>query len=256
MTTKRKAEPARMTVAELLKTSGVPLSVWMWLERYADGDQYALEPHGTGDDPGVAQTARLVYDVLESKHAGSGIGLSERKFPEEAQDFVEEWLYTLCNYYRVHAWSDPDLAVAALPMLLPAEGSPMRPEGDSTFVLLRSGVERLTTRRERRAFLRDADEGDAEPEPEGATNWRSAFKLSRVLADPRTPAATLAALVEAVNEFANSSQVSVHDAALVRRAFLLMCEARPKGRVRECKAARRALLALLEAIPDEEGGES
>jgi hypothetical protein len=35
-----------------------------------------------------------------------------------------------------------------------------------------------------------------------------------------------------------------------------MCEARPKGRVRECKADRRKLLALLDSIADVEGGAS
>jgi hypothetical protein len=248
-----------MTVAELLKTLGVPLHVWMWLERYAGGDKHALQSFGNDDDAAVVQTARLVYDVLNSAHEETGMGLHERKFPEEARDFIEEWLYKLCNHYRLHAWSDADLAVAALPTLLLSEGIVLDPEGDSTFLLLRSGVERLTTKHERRAFLRDAEETDAEHEKESATNWRAAFKLSRVLADPRTPRETRDELELLIREFSMSSRVTVEHPALVKRAFLLMCEAEPqRGRVKkdrwEMKNDRRKLLALLDTLPDEDGG--
>jgi hypothetical protein len=240
-----------VTVAELLKTLGVPLHVWMWLERYAGGDKHALQSFGNDDDAAVVQTARLVYDVLNSAHEETGMGLHERKFPEEARDFVEEWLYKLCNHYRLHAWSDADLAVAALPTLLLSEGIVLDPEGDSTFLLLRSGVERLTTKRERRAFLHDEDD---EPEKESTTNWRAAFILARVLADPRTTGETRNEIEHALCEFANETEVQVTHPALAGRAFQLMCDARPKGKVRECRKLRGALLGLLDEIPDEKGG--
>lgn len=53
-----------------------------------------------------------------------------------------------------------------------------------------------------------------------------------------------------------ASHVYVYHPALARRAFELMCEAKPKGRVRECRRERRELLALLDSIPEGEGGES
>ena len=47
-----------MTVAELLKNvRGVPLWVQFWLERYAGGDECALEIHGYHDDPATREIA-------------------------------------------------------------------------------------------------------------------------------------------------------------------------------------------------------
>lgn len=260
MTTKRKAQsqasrkpaPARMTIAELLKTSGVPLGVWLWLERFAGGDKHALHQFGNDDDPAVVHTARLVYDVLNSKHKETGVGLDERKFPEEATDFVEEWLYKLSNHFRLHVWSDADLAVAALPDLLLSDGIVNLPEGDATFLMLRSAIERLTTRRERRAFLRD-EEADALVSEE-ETDWRASFKLSRLLADPRTPADVRRLIQGLLIELCNSANIIIDHPALARRAYQVAVEQRPKGHVREVKKARANLLRYLESITEE--GES
>jgi hypothetical protein len=249
--TRRKSDPARQTVAELLTTRGVPLTVQVWLERFARGDEYALEKHGTGDDPGVNDTAFLIYDVLETQHDGASV----RESAAEARDFVEEWLYTLSTYYGQHVWNNADAALAVLPYFFCGGGSPMEPDGDAAYVLLRTAVERLTTTPERRAFLRQ-DAAD-EPEKDEETNRRAAFKLSRVLADPRTPAETRQALESACVEFiTNAANVAVDHPALVRRAFLVACDQRPKGRVRRLKRVRRDLLALLDTLPETpEGGE-
>ena len=254
MKEKQQKEPAQLTVAELMKTSGVPLPVWMWLERFADGDKHALQPFGNNDDPAVVRMARLVYDVLDSKHKETGVGLSERQFPEEARDFVEEWLYHLSNYFEQHVWSDATLAITALPNMVNIDGLVMSPEGDATHLLLRSAVERLTTRRERRAFLCDADEG--EDEKESDINWRAAFKLSRVLADPLTDKAAWWHLRDVLTDFSMELELDITHPALARRAFLLLCEAKPKGRVRECRRLRKRVLDALDAIPEEKGGAS
>jgi hypothetical protein len=243
-----------MTVAELLKTLGIPLHVWMWLERYAGGDKHALHPNGNDDDPAVVHTARLVYDVLDSKHKETGTGTNSRYFPEETRDFVEEWLYKLTRNGDFHVWNDADLAVAALPMLLLQDGIILNPKNDPTYTLLRTVVERTTTRRERRAFLRD-EEGDA-PDSEEDKNWNASFKLSRLLADPRTTPEARREIQERVIELCNAANIIVDHPAIVRRAFLVACEQHPKGQARELKRARRNLLALLDSIPDAEGGAS
>jgi hypothetical protein len=250
MKKKQQKEPAKLTVAELLKTSGVPLHVQVWLDRLARGDEYALEKHGPDDFPGVNDMAFLIYDVLESKHYGTG----EHEFPEEARDFVEEWLYTLATYYDQHVWNNADAALAVLTYFVGTGGSPMQPEGDAAYVLLRSGIERLTTKQERRAFLRRA--ADDEPEKDEKTNRRAAFKLSRVLADPRTPADVRRQVQEGITEVCNAANVIVDHPALARRAFLVACDQRPKGEVQKLKRARRQLLALLDSIPEEKGGAS
>jgi hypothetical protein len=256
---KKQKDPAQLTVAELMKTHGVPLPVYLWLERLTGGDKYALEH--VEADPATYHIARLVYDVLKTDSApvfarvDDEINSPHVHFPHEARDFVEEWLYHLSNHHEVHAWNTAELAVAALPYMVNLDGITMMPEDDAALLLLRSAIERMTTKRERREFLRDTDESDAEDEKESATNMRAAFKLSRVLADPRTPAETREALELAVLEFHMATQVCIFHPALVRRAFLLMCDARRKGKVRECQRARRDVLALLDSISEEKGGD-
>lgn len=85
-----------------------------------------------------------------------------------------------------------------------------------------------------------------------SANLEAGYKLSRVLADPRTSPETRNELMHAIREFSMSSDITVEHPALARRAFLLMCEAKPKGRVRECRHDRKWLLDLLADVP--EGG--
>jgi hypothetical protein len=258
MKKKEQKDPTQLTVAELMKTHGVPLPVYLWLERLTGGDKYALEH--VEADPATYHIARLVYDVLDTDSAPAFARVDDEinsphvHFPHEARDFVEEWLYHLVNYYGVHAWNTAEVAVAALPRMVNVGGVSMLPEGDAALLLLRSAVERMTTKRERREFLRDTDESDAEDEKESATNMRAAFKLSRVLADPRTPTETRDKIEDELIEFSSNTRVYITHPALVRRAFLLMSEAKPKGRARDCRRTRKRLLALLDSIPDEKGG--
>jgi hypothetical protein len=257
----QKKDPARMTVTELLKNvRGVPLWVQLWLERYAGGDEYALEENGMDDDPATREIARLVYDVLNTDSRVQFAEIDDRSghgFPAEARDFIEEWMFRITNGDElVQPWGNPDMAVVALPIVLDmGAGPPIKFEKDPTLAMLRGAMKALTTKRERREFLRDTDGEDAEPEKESTANRRAAFKLSRVLADPRTPTETRTALESALNELAMASHVNVYHPALARRAFQLMCEAKPKGNARECKRDRRELLALLDSIPDEKGGD-
>jgi hypothetical protein len=178
MTKRKEKKPAHVTVAELQTTLGVPLHVQVWLERFARGDEYALQKFGCDDESGVNEAAFLIYDVLEAQYGGSNAFESS----ELARDFVEEWLYTLSNYYGQHIWNNPDAALTLLPWVIDnSGGSPMLPEGDAAYVLLRTAIERLTTKSERRAFLRRDAEQEADGEEE--TDERASFKLARVLAD-------------------------------------------------------------------------
>jgi hypothetical protein len=252
----------QMTVAELLENvRGVPLWVQHWLERYAGGDEHALEIHGLHDDDATREIARLVYDVLytdSNMRFADTDNLGGHGFPAEARDFIEEWMFRITKDDElVQPWGNPDMAVVALPILLDMSAGPLIEfERDPTLAMLRGAMKALTTKRERREFLRGADEADAAPEKESTANWSAAFKLSRVLADPRTPPETRAALETALNEFAMAARVNVYHPALARRAFQLMCESKPKGNARECKRDRRELLALLDSIDEGEGGES
>lgn len=257
MTTKSKAQkgkrsnPAAQTVAQLIDNEAVPVGVRLWLEQYTETGDEALDTYGANTDEATLELARLVYDVLQSKYLETGTGADERNFSEEARDFVEEFIYKMAEGTDVQIWNHPDIAAAALPTLLDCTNGGC---GESaTLTLLRAGVERLSTRRELREFLKDGAERYG-INSEDERNNEAAYKLSRVLADPRTPQETHDALVDALNEFSMSSRVTVAHPALARRAFQLMCESKPKGNVRECKKDRRELLAMLDLIPDEKGG--
>ena len=256
MTTKKKAQktarsksPATQTVAQLMNNTGVPVGVRLWLEEFAETGEAALDTYTANINEATMELARFVFDVLQSQYLETGVGASERKFSEEARDFVEEFLYRMATDADVQIWNYPQIAAAALPVLIDCTDSAC---GESaTLTLLRAGVERLSTRRELREFTRDGAERNG-INSEDERNNEAAYKLSRVLADPRTPTETRTALESALNEFSMSARVNVYHPALTRRAFQLMCESKPKGNARECKRNRRELLALLDSI--EEGG--
>ncbi len=238
----KRKRPAKMTAADLINDAAVPLNVRHWLERFvADGNR-ALDHSFVGQDSNVLEQARLIYDVMDSP--GKETGASE--FPEEARDYVQEYLYRLCEASDIHIWNDVDAAIAVLPALLECSSGSLT-DGDSNFIALDAAVKRLTTRQERGEFLTG---GRYSAETAEARDIEAAFKLARVLADPTTTQETCEQLMHAVREFSMSSDVTVEHPALVKRTFLLMCEARPKGNVRACRADRRRVLDLLDSLPE------
>jgi hypothetical protein len=237
--------PAKMTVAALIKDEMVPMAVRLWLEDFTERGEKALTHAFVGQSQDTLDQARLIRDVLESP----GIETGEREFPEEARDFIEEYVFRLCRASEFNVWNLADAAVAALPTLLECAETSI--EGNPNYIAVESAICRLTTRAERREFL-TGPRYSADTEDKRDTE--AAFKLSRVLADLRTPPETRTALENALNEFSMSARVNVYHPALARRAFQLMCEAKPKGNARECKRNRRELLALLDSVAEEKGG--
>lgn len=260
---KKAQSPAQQTVAEVIETRGAPLWVRLWLERYAAGDEVTVTPHGLHNDPATEQIARLVYDVLETDSHVQFAELDDHSgancFPHEARNFVEEWLYRITEGdAMLQPWGNSDMATIALTIALDTSAGPLiEYEKDPTLAMLRGAVKALTTKAERRAFLRDTDTDDDEPEKESTTNRAAAFKLARVLADPRTPQETWWHLRDVLTDFSAALELDITHPALVRRAFQIMCEARPKGKVRELRALRRRVLDALDAVPEmpeEKGG--
>jgi hypothetical protein len=255
--------PAQMAVSEVLDgLSGVPLAIRFWLERFASGES-ALEPFGAHDQPSTQQIARLVYDVLSTdSHVPfartddvTEAKTSTPRFPAEARDFIEEWIFQITRgQLYAEPWSNPDMAVMALSVVLDlGGGEPADTEKEPTLALLRTAIKSLTTKRERRAFLRDTDEADEETEAD-TENWRAAFKLARVMANPATPQEARDALTDALIRFSMTTDVTVDHPALARRAFLIMCETKPiKGEKRAAKRDRQRVLDILDAI-EEKGG--
>jgi hypothetical protein len=247
----KRKRPTKMTVKDLIRDDGVPMFVRHWLERFVAEKDRALAHSFVEQSSDTLEQAQLIFDVLES----SGKETGESKFSEEAVDYVQEYVYRLAQASDFNLWNLGDAAVAALPVLLECSSGNLI-DGDANFMALDSAIHRLTTKQERQQFLR----GNRHPATtEDERNVEAAFKLSRVLADPRTPRETRDELELLIREFSMSSRVSVEHPALVRRAFLLMCEAKPqRDRVKkdrqEMKNDRRKLLALLDSIDDMEGG--
>jgi hypothetical protein len=242
--TSKRRRPAAMTVADLVKDDGVPVSVRHWLEQFIEHGDGALEASYVAQEWATMDQARLIFDVLYSKY----IEIGESTFSDEARDYVEEYLFRLALSADVQVWNYPQVAVAALPVLLDCARNA---DGDSPdLVALESAIRRLTTRAERRAFI-TAERVESATEDE--RNTEAAFKLARVLADPKTPAEVRDRLDDELLEFSSQSGVFINHPAPARRAFMLMCEARPRGKMRACARARRRLLALLDAIKSGEG---
>jgi hypothetical protein len=254
MTTKKattKTARKKETLAALAKKFELPIHIRFWLTQYIDEGKGALEHVGTYWNSVYDDFARLIFDVLNAKHMEHG----QSEFSKEAVDYVEAYLYRLSQDSGQEIWNNPDIAIAALTVMLDCVNNS---EGMSTeFAAVETAIYRLTTESERREFLQGGRY--SKPTTEEARNIEASFKLSRVLADPRTPRETRDELELLIREFSMSSRVTVEHPALVKRAFLLMCDAEPqRGRVklerREMKNDRRKLLALLDTIPDEKGG--
>jgi hypothetical protein len=243
----RKAEarkaPARMTVADLIKDEMVPMAVRLWLEDFTERGEKALAHAWVEQEQDTLDLARLILDVLDS----AGKETDKREFPEEARDYIEEYLFRLCRASELNIWNLGVAAVAALPTLLDCAANSI--EGNPNYIAVESAISRLTTPDERREFLTGPRWGRND---EDETNTEAAFKLSRVLADPRTPRETRDELELLIREFSMSSRVSVEHPALVKRAFLTHVrgetatgpgEERPSGdEERPAQAARAARL--------------
>ena len=171
------------TVADLLKTHEryphtVPLHIRFWLERYVECGEKEMHSYGLILESPALEIARLVYDVLQSKYLDTG----EHEFSEAARDDIEVYLYRLASDADVQVWNYPEAAVASLVALLDCANSG-GPE-ESEHIALSTAINALTTRRERRHFLKTEGEGD---ESKDDRDWRAARKLSRLMADPNTP---------------------------------------------------------------------
>jgi hypothetical protein len=243
------------TVAELMNAEKfypkiVPLQVRFWLERYVENGDGELASYALDEERDVMEQARFIYDVLQSKYLGTG----EYEFPEAARDFIEEYLYQLAESARIQIWNYPQAAIASLVALTDcAEAST---GGSSTLTLLRIAVNAMTTRRERRHFLKSEESGD---ESKDDRDWRAAFKLSRNLASAKTDGETRQRLGAALVELAALTGTHVDHPKIVARAAEVMFEAVEDAEA-DTPAARtyRLIHELLEGLPDvpeAEGGD-
>ena len=178
------------TAAVLADNDQVPVAVRLWLEQFIAGEPQVLEYAYVAREPGTMEIARLVFDVLNSaahEHSPEGDPKSAY-FPGEARDYVEECIYRLSESGGQYVWNHPAAAAAALPTLLD-----LARNGDgvaSDELAFRTAIERLTTRKERREFFITSGGDRWGENDEDEHHTETAYKLSRVLADPATPEET------------------------------------------------------------------
>lgn len=238
----------QQTAAALLEDERVPLGVRHWLEQYIREGEQALAQFETNRDTATMEQARLIYDVLDSKYQE----VTAREFPNAARDYIEEYLYQLADASDIHVWNQPDLAVMALPVLL--DCAPGSIVDDATTAALKIAVKALTTRRERRAFLRDfVEEADERKE---RRDGKAAMKLSRYLADPRTPTTTRNKLGATFIELAGELNIHADHPALVERAASITFESMESAAYPDiAKRLYESLHATLDELPDLPEGE-
>jgi hypothetical protein len=229
---------SRTTVAELLKydqpgnTSALPLPVRDFLARYAAGEPV---PETAGIDEWWYGDSELLVAVLADMRADIPGGL-----PESAHDYIQEYLYRLEESTQVHIWNDPDVLRAAYPLMMMCFGEGRWLAGDYPDALaMKATLSRLCTRRELSGFyerygLKD-DQTDRSVMAGSVVQDKPAdyvMKAARLLADPRTPAATRETIERAIADLANATDVHVTHPALVERALTIMFESMKK-RVRK-----------------------
>jgi hypothetical protein len=246
------ADPTRATresktVAELMNAekfypSIVPLYVRFWLERYVERGDRELGSYALDEERDLMDMARLVYDVLESKY----LDTDEHEFPAEARDYMSWFLWRLAQDADIQIWNYPEAAIAALVPLI--DCSETCTGGSTNLKALELAIEALTTRRERRHFLKTEEEGD---ESKDECDWYAARKLSRTLASTRTDAETRRKLGAALVELAALTSTHVDHPAIVARAAEVMFEAVADAEA-DTPAARtyRLINELLEGLPD------
>jgi hypothetical protein len=242
------------TVAQLLDSAHwnykkvPPLQVLFWLERYVERGDEELASYSLEIESGALEQARLVYDVLQAKYLNTG----EHQFPEAARDYIEEYLYRLAQDADVQVWNYPEAALAALATLIDCAPS----EDDDATLALRLAVNALTTRRERRHFLKAEEDGDGSKDDR---DWRAAYKLSRNLASTKTDGETRQRLGAALVELSALTATHVDHPKIVARAAEVMFEAVEDAEA-DTPAARtyRLIHEVLEGLPDApeaEGGD-
>lgn len=234
-----KPERESQTIAELLDDDRVPVGIRHWLEQYRETGNEALSVFNANRDSGTMEQARLIYDILDSKHQETGTN----EFSEAARDLIEEYVYQLAEASDIQVWNQPDLAVLALPYLLDCATSGS--DVDPTTSALRLAIEALTTRRERRAFLRDFETQADETKED--RDWKAARKLSRYLASPTTDPKVRRELGAAICQLANATDVQVDHPALIMRAASIMFE---NVRTAEARREYGHILAVLDELPE------
>lgn len=250
----------KTTVGALLGGREIPSTVRDYLVRFIDGEPL---PYSDRVPAEYYHRAELVVAVLADAIC------SNDPLPEGAREFVTEYLYRLEEATGIHIWNHPDTARVALPAMLCLydEAPPFGDDyGDCA---IKAALRHLCTRRELAEFyerhgLKDSYEGreylaGSAMIDEG--NYEAAAgKLSRWLADARTPEATRRELGAALVELASVRGVRVDHPALAGRAMVLacegVCEGDPEGKTPAHALALR-LIDLIDALPpmpEEEGG--
>ena len=183
------------------------------------------------------------------------------ELPASARDYVEALLYDLAFSTDIQVWTEPEVASAALPLILSLANEL---DFDPTFSALRAAVRTLCTQREYEAFCARAELALSStflPDERKVKDYNNALKLARVLADPNTRPETRAQLEATLERLSQATHVSITHPALAERAFTLMCERtaeKIKGKGAKSLTERREEVyqhvhSLLDSIPDERG---
>jgi hypothetical protein len=234
------------TVVALMNDGRVPFGVRHWLELYAAQGDDALQLFNTALDPSTERIGRLVYDVLstESQEVGT------HEFPEAARDYIQEFLYTLAHASNIQVWTYADVAIAALPIMLDCAAGDMLIDS-AEVAALEIAVQALTTKRERGYFIRGLQE-ERRDEAKEDRDYLAAMKLSRLFANPNTPAKTLTQLGALLAELFNETDMHIdHPAIVGRMAEVIFENVKTPGAV----GLYAQLHALLESLPEENGEE-
>jgi hypothetical protein len=252
---KTKEEREQTTVAQFLNDDRLTLPVRDYLTRYVEGSPL---PYSDSVSPYDYAETELIVGVL----ADEADSLPDLRLPEAAIDYVREYLYRLEERLGIHIWNVPDVARAAFPIMVSlTEGTDAG--RDFTDSAVKAALRRLSTPREWAEFCkrrrvgddyegRDAMAGSAELAPD----YYGPRKLSRYLADPRTPEKVRRDLGAALVKLASLTNTHVdHPALAMRAAEVIFAAIEDKEADTQEARTFRQLIATLDELPEMPGRE-
>jgi hypothetical protein len=205
-------------------------------------------------DETADQFVETVCLLMNDKHKTTG---SDIELPPAVDEVIERFLYELEQSTYIHIWNIGDIARVALPYMLEATEVNTGTRSDMSMMLATLRV--LCTKAEYAAFEQRAGlKSTPRPPTKQTRDYQAGVTLARLLADPRTPAATRLALQDGLIEFTNQANIIVDHPALARRAFALCVDEMSKRRrgqyaKQETAQRRRIYNDLMALLAEAEG---
>jgi hypothetical protein len=220
-----------------------------------DSDNYSV-----GWNWSRAEEAEFIAAILADKYESASDAL-----PASVTELVEQYLYNLSEATEMYIYNTPEAALVSYrTMCTVAEESGLKGAG---FAALLAAVQTLTTKAHLQQFIErarlyevplspPADENDPQIKAWRAQtrDFNAATRVAQMVAHPDTPAETKQALIEAVSNLAQATNVTPTHPTLIEWATDIMLDS-VRGKKRQSKAERAAYNRLHKLLKEVDAGD-